>query len=207
VNLALPCALAIFLGCSAAHADIYRAVDENGKVTFTNIKVPGRTYEVMIREPAARPTPPEAGGTADRAAMRGYPVRTRALYASHIEAAARAAGVDAALIHAVISAESGYNAGARSPKGAVGLMQLMPGTALRYSVSNRLDPAQNILGGARYLRDLQQMFGNDLRLVLAAYNAGEKAVMKYGNRIPPYPETIAYVPKVLRFYSRYRTGI
>ena len=112
--------------------------------------------------------------------------------------------MDPALIHAVIAVESGYNPSARSSAGAVGLMQLMPGTAKRYGVKNRLDPAQNIHGGARYLRDLQVMFDNNLQLVLAAYNAGEEAVRKYGRRIPPYRETAAYVPKVMQLYRKYR---
>jgi soluble lytic murein transglycosylase-like protein len=83
-------------------------------------------------------------------------------------------------------------------------MQLMPGTAKRYGVKNRLDPEQNIQGGARYLRDLQILFGDNLQLVLAAYNAGEHAVMKYGMRIPPYRETSAYVPKVIQLYRKLR---
>src|SRR6185503_14143317 len=128
-------------------------------------------------------------------------------FSAHILAAAKATKVDAALIHAVISVESGYNPSARSVAGAVGLMQLMPGTAKRYGVKNRLDPVQNIRGGARYLRDLQVMFGDNLPLVLAAYNAGEYAVMKYGRRIPPYRETVAYVPKVMQFYRKFRPTI
>ena len=127
-----------------------------------------------------------------------------ARYSGHILAAARETSVDPALIHAVISVESGYNPSARSSAGAVGLMQLMPGTAKRYGVKNRLDPMQSIQGGARYLRDLKVMFDNNLHLVLAAYNAGEVAVMKYGNRIPPYRETVAYVPKVLDYYKKFR---
>jgi soluble lytic murein transglycosylase-like protein len=83
-------------------------------------------------------------------------------------------------------------------------MQLMPGTAKRYGVKNRLDPAQNILGGAQYLRDLILQFDNDLQLVLAAYNAGEGAVTKFGGRIPPFRETLAYVPKVLSTYKKFR---
>jgi soluble lytic murein transglycosylase-like protein len=125
-------------------------------------------------------------------------------YSGHILAAARETSVDPALIHAVISVESGYNPSARSSAGAVGLMQLMPETARRYGVKNRMDPAQNIKGGARYLRDLQIMFDDNLQLVLAAYNAGEQAVLKYGNRIPPYRETAAYVPRVLQLYRKYR---
>jgi soluble lytic murein transglycosylase-like protein len=138
--------------------------------------------------------------------VRGYTWEKRSRYARQIQAAAHAAQVDPALIHAVISAESGYNPSARSNAGAVGLMQLMPETAARYSVTNRLDPQQNIQGGTRYLGDLLLLFNNDLRLALAAYNAGENAVVKYGNRIPPYQETAAYVPRVMTYYRKYRTS-
>jgi soluble lytic murein transglycosylase-like protein len=103
----------------------------------------------------------------------------------------------------VITVESGYNPSAVSRAGAVGLMQLMPETAKRYNVTNRHDPEQNIHAGAQYLSDLLRMFDNNLQLAIAAYNAGEQAVMKYGNRIPPYRETLAYVPKVMSFYKRY----
>lgn len=132
------------------------------------------------------------------------PLPPPSTYDHHINAASNETKVDPALIRAVISVESGYNPFARSHAGAVGLMQLMPGTAQRYGVTNSLDPAQNIRGGARYLRDLQAMFGNDLRLVLAAYNAGEEAVIRYGRRIPPFRETVEYVPKVLSHYAQDR---
>jgi soluble lytic murein transglycosylase-like protein len=104
----------------------------------------------------------------------------------------------------VIQAESGYNPEARSPVGAVGLMQLMPDTALRYGVrvEDRTDPAESISGGARYLRDLLKMFNSDVKLAVAGYNAGENAVKKYKNSIPPYPETQNYVAQVLDFYER-----
>ena len=114
--------------------------------------------------------------------------------------AARANGIDAKLVHAVIRAESGYNENAISSRGAVGLMQLIPATALRYGVTNSYDPTENISGGTRYLRDLLKMFNGNIELALAGYNAGENAVIRAGNRIPPYPETMAYVPKVLSFY-------
>ena len=132
------------------------------------------------------------------------PVAMPSTYDKHILAAAEETKVDAGLIRAVISVESGYNPMARSPKGATGLMQLMPDTARKYGVKNIRDPAQNIHGGARYLAALKEMFGNDLKLVLAAYNAGEEAVLKHGRRIPPYRETAAYVPKVLEFYRKFR---
>jgi soluble lytic murein transglycosylase-like protein len=135
---------------------------------------------------------------------RSYVESNPSHFAHHIESAARATHVPAALIRAVISAESSFNPYALSATGAVGLMQLMPDTAARYGVTNRLDPSQNILGGARYLKDLLRLFGNNMSLTLAAYNAGEGAVMKHGRRIPPYPETVAYVPKVLGYYKKYR---
>ena len=106
-----------------------------------------------------------------------------------------------ALIHAVVRAESAYRSDALSSKGAMGLMQLMPATAKRYGVNDRSDPAQNLRGGSEYLRDLLVMFENDLQLALAAYNAGENAVIRYGRQIPPYPETQNYVRKVIGFYN------
>src|SRR6185295_16542830 len=185
-----------------AHADIYRYVNADGVATFTNVR-PQVKYEVIMRDP--KPVEqPAAVARSSSYPVRGYAMETRSRYASHIQAASKAANVDPALVHAVISAESGYNPSARSRAGAVGLMQLMPGTAKRYGVRNRLDPAQNIHGGAQYLRDLQVQFDNDLQLVLAAYNAGEGAVMRFGGRIPPYRETVAYVPKVLSTYKKFR---
>lgn len=114
--------------------------------------------------------------------------------------------LDPHLIHAVISAESAFNPNAVSPAGAQGLMQLMPATAERFGVTNSFDPVANINGGARYLRWLLNRFKNNVSLALAGYNAGENAVIKYGYKIPPYKETQAYVPTVLRFYNHYRNG-
>lgn len=120
-----------------------------------------------------------------------------------IDAIARRHGVDPLLVRAVIRVESNFDPRAVSPKGAAGLMQLMPETAMRYGVDNRFDPAQNVDGGVRYLRDLMAMFDGNLSLALAAYNAGEGAVRQHGNRIPPYPETRNYVPRVLQHYQLY----
>jgi soluble lytic murein transglycosylase-like protein len=103
------------------------------------------------------------------------------------------------LLHAVVRTESAYRADAKSSAGACGLMQLMPATAERFKVRHIWDPAENLRGGATYLRLLLDLFHNDLRLALAAYNAGENAVKRHGNEIPPYPETQEYVRKVLRF--------
>ena len=136
-----------------------------------------------------------------RAAALSQTVAQRRLtYARLIEANALRYRLPAGLLHAVIRAESAYNPSAVSHAGAQGLMQLMPGTAARYGVSNSFDPVENVRGGAAYLRDLLDMFDQDLRLALAGYNAGEGAVMKYGRTIPPYAETQGYVRKVLDYY-------
>ena len=110
-------------------------------------------------------------------------------------------GVDPFLIYCTMSQESSFSVSATSPKGAQGLMQLMPGTAARYGVTNPYDVAQNIKGGTRYLKDLLTMFNGRVDLALAGYNAGEGAVMKYGNTIPPYSETRNYVRLILKRYT------
>ena len=185
--------------CSgAARADLYGFVD-GGRVSviFSDTQPADARYTLFSKgQPSSF--------TQDPAELPGGEGLAPSLFSGHILAAAKATKVDAALIRAVISVESGDNPSARSRAGAVGLMQLMPGTAKRYGVKNRLDPAQNIHGGARYLRDLKVKFDDNLQLVLAAYNAGEGAVMKFGGRIPPYPETAASVPKVLSNYKKFR---
>lgn len=121
-----------------------------------------------------------------------------------VEEAARKHEVDPLLVHSVIQVESAYNPYATSHKGAQGLMQLVPDTAKRFGVRNSYDARENIDGGVRYLKYLNTLFDEDLRLTLAAYNAGEGAVMKYGNSIPPYRETEQYVQKVGRRYAKAR---
>ncbi len=113
-------------------------------------------------------------------------------------------GVDPDLIKAIIKVESNFNPEAVSAKSAIGVMQLMPETAREYGVSNPFDPEENIEGGVRFLRDLIRYFNGDLMLVLAAYNAGKGAVIKYGFDVPPYKETVEYVRKVLYHYARIR---
>lgn len=126
-------------------------------------------------------------------------------FAQLINAAAREAALDPALVHALIYVESRYNPAARSAKGAIGLMQLLPETAARYGVPNPArSPEANLRAGTRYLRDLLQLFDERIELALAAYNAGENAVQRYGHRIPPYRETRAYVPAVLEKYSEWK---
>lgn len=120
-----------------------------------------------------------------------------------VQHAARTHGVEAALLKAVIEVESGFHAEARSPKGASGLMQIMPATAARYGQFNLFSPQQNIDVGTRYLRDLLALFGGNVRLAVAAYNAGEQAVIRHGRQVPSYPETRRYVPMVMERYNRY----
>jgi soluble lytic murein transglycosylase-like protein len=179
-----------------AKADIYAFTDDAGVPHFSNAPVDLRYTLLMSTDtdiPSVAVKTPHA--------HRGI---NGTLYAQEIHLAASSCQLESALLHAVIAAESGYNPRAVSGKGAMGLMQLMPGTARRYGALDPYDPAQNIRAGARYLRDLLALFNNDMRLALAAYNAGENNVIKYGNRIPPFRETTAYVPRVIAFYQEYR---
>ena len=184
------------LFCSSlVSANIYSFKDDTGIVHFSNLPHLDKRYKLVYRIPVSMQSRPNAWSPNGPKAVdisKLVPI---------IDDAARLHGLDPKLIHAVIRAESGYNPGAMSPKGAVGLMQLIPSTAQRYGVNNIYDPTENIFGGARYLRDLLKMFNGDMELALAGYNAGENAVIRAGNRIPPYPETMAYVPKVMSFYK------
>jgi len=124
-------------------------------------------------------------------------------YSELIVKVANQAELSPALLHAIVQVESAYNPKAVSPKGAVGLMQLMPATAKRYGVKNRTDPTESLEGGTRYLRDLLTMFNGNISLALAAYNAGENAVKRYNNTIPPYRETRNYVKKINKLYAKF----
>ena len=124
---------------------------------------------------------------------------------AQINAAASANGIDPALLKGLVSQESGFNPDARSGAGAVGLTQLMPGTAAGLGVTNPLDPAQSLQGGAKYLREQLDRFGGDEKLALAAYNAGPGAVQKYGG-VPPYAETQNYVNSVMGKAAAFRGG-
>jgi len=195
--------IAAFAGYGGqTHADIYCRTADDGSISLTN--VPSDThFSVLIAErDTPRGRPPGM-----LPATKGLPVRiNKAQYENMVEQTARQVGLESALLHAVISVESRYDPRAVSPKGATGLMQLMPATARRYDVADPFDPEQNLQGGARYLRDLMRLFDSDKSLALAAYNAGENAVLRNGNRIPAYRETQDYVPKVLGYYSRYLAG-
>ncbi|MBI4995950.1 MAG: lytic transglycosylase domain-containing protein [Rhodocyclales bacterium] len=176
----------------AAESPIYALTETDGSVILSTVPADDR-YALLVGE---KPAPVQATVAATGIAVR----RTR--YNGLIDSVASQYGLQSELLHAVIAVESGYDPYARSRKGAGGLMQLMPGTAKRYGVTDALDPEQNIHGGARYLRDLMRLFNGDLSLVLAAYNAGENAVRRNRNRIPQYRETVEYVPKVLTHYRR-----
>lgn len=187
IALILPGFLLIELGW----ADIYSDVAENGVITLAEMPADGETPGALAAEEGAGTAPVGKGMRASRAAR---------FYAPIIDRIARDHGLESELLHAVIAVESRYDPSLVSPAGATGLMQLMPGTAKQYGVADLFDPEQNMQGGARYLRFLLDKFDRDTSLALAAYNAGENAVYRHGNRIPPYPETTEYVKRVLTIY-------
>ena len=181
-------------------ADIYKYVDGKGNTYFTDAPLKGGRYKLVWKRESAKlvaKNQKRLRQTSVRSKPSRSLTRRRARYERVIAANARRYGLLPELLHAVIRAESAYNESAVSHAGAEGLMQLMPGTAKRYGVRDSFDAAQNVRGGAAYLRDLLDMFDQDLRLALAGYNAGENAVIKYGRRIPPYNETQNYVKIVL----------
>jgi len=189
----------VFLAAPSS-AGIYKYVDENGVINFTNCPREAK-FRLHIRESddeidkkeSASPPQPQA----EPAILTSV---DSTIYDTLIAQLSRKYGVDFHLVKAIIRAESGFNPYAISRKGARGLMQLMPETAQRMNVSNIFDPKDNIEGGIRYLKYLFSLFNNDLRLSLAAYNAGENIVAQVKG-IPPYRETVDYVKKVLAFYQ------
>src|SRR6202161_2379149 len=175
----------------SAHSQIYTYVDADGMRHYTDVPDNNR-YRLLILSPKDRTV---SGDRYDSMLL-----AKAGQYDSIIEKAAISASVEPNLLRAVIVVESGFNSRAVSKRGAVGLMQLMPATAMRFGVSNIYDPRENVHAGARYLKFLIDRFGQDIRLALAAYNAGEQAVDRNGGQIPPFTETMAYVPRVLKIY-------
>lgn len=181
-----------------SQADIYKYVDKHGRVILTD--KPSHTgYKRLVKT--------WKGWEEAKLPKNFNWVKNQRKFDPTIRSVAKMYKLPHTLLHAVITAESSYNPNAISRAGAVGLMQLMPATAKQYGVSNRRDPKQNIYGGSRYLRYLLKLFKNDLTLALAAYNAGEGTVKKYGNKIPPYKETRNYVKKVIKYYKKYRSSM
>jgi soluble lytic murein transglycosylase-like protein len=181
---------ALVLLSSYAFADVYVYKDKSGVLMFTN--VPNHAgYRRVLRE---------SNGQASASTL------LNGSYDDLIRTASGRYNVDADLVRAVIKAESDFNAGARSQKGAMGLMQLMPDTARLHNVNDAYDPSANVEGGVRHLRMLLDRYDGDLELSLAAYNAGSAAVEKHRG-IPPFAETKDYVRRVLRFYDSYRGGL
>jgi len=180
--------LVALMPVASVGAEVYRLSGNDGTVHFTNAPTDPRYQRMGI------------GVSGTSAGWLRLPQKDNLQYASEIQDAAARWGVPERLVHAVIRVESQFNPRAVSVKGARGLMQLMPETASQLGVSNSFDPRQNIDGGVRHLRGLIDRFGNDLPLALAAYNAGEKAVLNYRG-IPPFPETRDYVSRVLYLYD------
>jgi soluble lytic murein transglycosylase-like protein len=184
---------AVTLGSPTANAEIYKFV-KNGVVHYTD-RPPSQVAYSSVG----------SASTASSASSKKITLTSTVKapkYSSIITRVARTYGISSELIKAIIKVESNYNARAVSPKGARGLMQLMPDTAKRFGVSDSFDPEQNIVGGVKFLRFLFEEFGeNNLDLVLAGYNAGEQAVKKHNDQIPPYRETKQYVKKVMALYN------
>lgn len=214
----------VLLACHAAHADMWIYTDPQGVKHFASSQLDAR-YKLMFRGVPAPESATGADAGAASAVARDFSassgvarsVASMELSPSflavkpHMRQAADANQLDMSLLHAVIATESGFNPAAVSPKGAVGLMQVMPTTAQRYGLANDrggtvsaklTDPKTNIHTGARYLRDLINMFPGQLELAVAAYNAGEGAVQKAGNKIPNFKETQNYVRSVMQLYQR-----
>ena len=185
------CILLLALFSSYTTADVYKRIGADGSIYYTDTPIKGFKYKRIIR-------------TQPKGYVGAYKnlAKNKKKYAPLIAKAAEKYQIDEKLIHAVIQTESAYDEKAISSAGAVGLMQLMPATAKRYGVSNRKNASQNIDGGTHYIKDLHKMFDSNLKLVLASYNAGEGAVKKYKNTIPPYPETQNYVRKVMGLYRK-----
>jgi soluble lytic murein transglycosylase-like protein len=203
-----------------ARADIYGYIDQDGTVHFSVEKLDSR-YRLFMKGNKTFDSGDLMSGWVPDDKLSVKPALLRYLqqhpnvkkYEPLVNQAANEFSLDPALLKAVMAAESGFNPVAVSPKGAIGLMQLMPATAERYGVQGDhrktlmqklTDPQTNIRLGARYLRDLTRMFPGEPHLVLASYNAGEGAVQKYSNSIPPYPETRNYVQLVTQFYHLYK---
>lgn len=196
--------LLLLAAATPARADLYRFVSATGETFYTEQESRHRSIREFVgSRGGARHYPFESGYLASNAGpfRRKETVRLDPTIEEYIERSARDHDLDPNLVRAIIQTESGYDPMAISHKGALGLMQLMPSTALDMGVSDPMDAAQNIAGGTRFLRKLLDQFDSDLELALAAYNSGEGNVKRYGRRIPPFAETQGYVLEVMQRYS------
>lgn len=191
--LSLLLGLSLSLCSLSANSTIYRYIDPQGRLVFTD--KPKHAGYIRLEKTLS-------GWTTVKPSYSWK--RNRKKFTPSIERAAAKHQLSHHLLHAVIAVESAYNPNAKSKAGAQGLMQLMPATANRFGVADPYNPNQNIDGGSEYLKHLLGLFENNLSLALAAYNAGENAVKRYNNSIPPYKETQNYVKKVLKRYQKYR---
>lgn len=190
VQLSLLFILSFLLWPVVSGADIYRYVDRDGGVHYSNTP-PDEKFTLYLREGPKAPPRARASATLDASWMNGY-----------VDRISRANDLPPALVHAIIKAESNGRRKAVSPKGARGVMQLMPFTSKRMQVADPFDPIENIEGGIRYIKELLVTFEGDLTNTIAAYNAGPGAVRKYGG-VPPYQETRLYVRRVMELYRQY----
>jgi len=208
--LALGCVLAV----APVRAEVWGYVDDKGEAHLSDHQLDTR-YTLFFRGDAGTNSATQRVGPQVEPEKAPAVVQPAALrrYEQMIEQHAAKASVDPALVKAIVAVESGFAPRAVSPKGALGLMQVMPQTAARYGVTGDkrrsaeqklLDPALNVEVGTRYLRDLLARFADDIALTLAAYNAGENAVERHRNRVPPYPETVEYVKRVQELYAAFR---
>lgn len=185
---------------TTAAAEVYKFVDENGIVNYTNIEPPRNVDFITMKFPCYA-----SDTRCRRIEWEEVPLNTNA-FASQIRSAAVYNAVEESLIRAIIHAESAYHPDAESPKGAQGLMQLMPATQVHLNVRNPFDPAHNIAGGVRHLSALLREFGGNITLAAAAYNAGSGAVQRFKG-VPPYEETREYVRRVKILYRRYQDAL
>ncbi len=201
MHSAIPVPLVLLLATAAsAGGNIYKYVEKDGTVIYTNVPR-GQARAARKVEGEFRPAPPPGAPArvTSRSSARLEP------YDAFIETAAVRYRIPAALVRAVMHAESAFDPNALSHVGASGLMQLMPATAQDMYVKDIFDPMENIEGGVRYLRVLANEFEGDMVKMVAAYNAGPEAVKKYKGQVPPYPETQAYVRKVIALYRQYKS--
>jgi hypothetical protein len=191
------------LAPSAEAQGVYRYVEKNGTVVYTNVPPPGVKAH-QLKGTGHRDNGKRVANKQKK--PKGTPVQklTPEEFDEHIRVSAKRYNIPEPLLWAVMHAESNFNARAISKKGASGLMQLMPATAQQMYVKNIFDIKENIEGGARYLRLLANMYDGDMVKMVAAYNAGPDAVKKYKGEVPPYAETQAYVRKVVALYFDYK---